>query len=225
VTDPSAAAVLLAALLPAPVVTVVTTTDLDEPLLPPEEGLVAAAVDGRRREFTTGRALARRALTRLGGPVGPLVAGPRGAPVWPAGLVGSLTHCPGLRAVAVARCTDVLALGLDAEENEPLPGGVLDVVAGRAEQQALAALPHDPGAPAWDRLLFSAKESVYKLWSPATGLWLDFEDVVVDLDPDGTFTARLLRRGLVLGDVAVHELVGRWATSDQHVVTAIAVPA
>ena len=44
----------------------------------------------------------------------------------------------------------------------------------------------------WDRLLFSAKESVYKAWFPLTGRWLGFEDADVTITPDGTFTARLL---------------------------------
>lgn len=223
-TDPALAVVMLSELLPAPIVTIITTRDVDEPLLPAEEGLVASAVESRRREFTTGRSIARLALSRLGGPVGPLLADPRGAPAWPDGVVGSLTHCRGIRATAVARSTDVLGLGLDAEENAPLPDGVLDVVAGPREQRALAALPRLPAA-AWDRLLFSAKESVYKVWSPATGEWLDFEEVTVDLDPNGTFTARIHRPGLVLADRPVQMLSGRWTASAHHVVTAITVPA
>ncbi|MCY7397104.1 MAG: 4'-phosphopantetheinyl transferase superfamily protein [Nocardioides sp.] len=211
---------LLAGLLPAAVSTVQTQHDLDERLLVSEEPFVATAVAGRRREFATGRACARRALAGIGVAPVALLPGPRGAPVWPAGVVGSLTHCSGLCAVAVSRDCEVLGLGIDAEVHAPLPDGVLDVVARAAEQERLASL--GPGA-AWDRVLFSAKESVYKVWSPATGTWLAHEEVDVRIGPGGTFTARLLRPGLVLGGRPLDTLAGRWAVDPDHVVTAIAV--
>jgi len=45
----------------------------------------------------------------------------------------------------------------------------------------------------WDRLLFSAKESVYKAWFQLTGRWLGFEEASLDIDPSaGTFSARIL---------------------------------
>ena len=96
-------------LLPPNVVSVDTFEDRDDAWLFPEEAaLVGKAVERRRREFTTGRACARRALCLLGAPVGPLLHGQRGAPMWPTGVVGSITHCDGYRAAAVGRERDVL---------------------------------------------------------------------------------------------------------------------
>ncbi len=97
-------------------------------LYPEEEACVARAVEGRRREFTTVRHCARAALARLG--VGPsaITKGDRGAPRWPEGVVGSMTHCAGYRGAAVARTADLTAIGIDAEPNEPLPAGVLDLI-------------------------------------------------------------------------------------------------
>ncbi len=44
-----------------------------------------------------------------------------------------------------------------------------------------------PPGPSWDRLLFSAKESVYKAWFPLTGRWLGFEEAAITINPaDGT---------------------------------------
>ena len=44
----------------------------------------------------------------------------------------------------------------------------------------------------WDRVLFSAKESIYKAWFPLTGRWLGFEEASLSIDPAaGTFAARL----------------------------------
>jgi 4'-phosphopantetheinyl transferase EntD len=67
----------------------------DEPPFPGEADLVADAVEKRRREFVTTRRCARQALAQLGVPPVPIRPGPGRAPVWPAGVVGSLTHCAG----------------------------------------------------------------------------------------------------------------------------------
>ncbi|HEY3692789.1 MAG TPA: hypothetical protein VGL46_21300 [Pseudonocardiaceae bacterium] len=50
-----------------------------------------------------------------------MVPGERRKPVWPPGVVGSLTHCTGYRAAAVAHRRGVLTVGIDAEPHEPLP--------------------------------------------------------------------------------------------------------
>ena len=163
-------------------------------LYPAEAAVITAAVDKRRREFTTGRWCARQALARLGVAPAPILPGDRGAPGWPPGVVGAITHCAGYRAAAAARRGAVIAVGIDAEPDEPLPDGVLDVVSLPEERARLAA-----GIPAvhGDRLLFAAKESVYKAWFPLTGRWLGFEDARIDLRPDGTFEAHLLVDGPV----------------------------
>jgi len=214
-------------------------------LLPQEAAIVARASDKRRREFTTGRECARIALGKLGVELGPILVGERGAPLWPPGIVGSITHCDGYRAAVVARTSDVTAIGLDAEPNGPLPGGVLEVVSRSAERDRLAALAdlaaERPGQPGvcWDRLLFSAKESVYKAWFPLTGTWLGFEDADVTIKPDGTFTAHLVTPARPTPPAASPSpaatpldaapppagFTGRWLAAVGLVLTAIVVPA
>lgn len=191
-------------------------------LLPPEDEIVARAVDKRRRDFTTGRHCARRALDRLGLAPAPLLAGSAGEPLWPAGVVGSITHCAGYRAAAVAWASDVPTLGIDAEPHEPLPDGVLDVVAlstERAELRHLATAVDD--AIRWDRVLFCAKEAVYKAWYPHARRMLDFDEAQVALDPDGTLIARLLVPGPTVDGRRLHGLAGRWATGEGLVVSAV----
>ncbi|WP_306332212.1 4'-phosphopantetheinyl transferase [Streptomyces sp. KL109B] len=68
-----------------------------------EEALIARAVPKRRNEFTTVRACAHDALAGLGLAPVPLLPDERGAPGWPPGVVGSMTHCPGYGAAAVPR--------------------------------------------------------------------------------------------------------------------------
>ena len=191
------------------------------PLFAAEEALLTDAVDKRRREFTTVRRCARRALGRMGVAPVPLLPGARGAPGWPAGVVGSMTHCAGYRGAAVARAEDVLTIGIDAEPALPLPEGVLAAVSSEAERAGLLDLAvRRPEIP-WDRLLFGAKECVYKAWYPVTSRWLDFEDAEIDFDAvEGTFTARLLIR-----DRPMDTFAGRWRVDGGIALTAITVAA
>ena len=195
-------------------------------LFPAEEAAMARAVPRRRTEFATGRACARAALAKLGLPPSPIVPGPRGAPQWPAGVAGSITHCAGYRASAVARLTDVASLGLDAEPNGPLPDGVLERIAVAQERAWLPGLAAAVPGVSWDRLLFCAKESVYKAWFPLTRRWLGFEQAAITVDPQaGTFTAELLEPAEALDGRRLAGFAGRWMARDGLVLTAITVPA
>jgi 4'-phosphopantetheinyl transferase EntD len=216
---------MLEEILPPQVVAVEAFGDLlDIVLFPEEEAALGRAVDKRRHEFITARACARAALARLGMPTAPIVPGLRGAPQWPAGVVGSMTHCAGYRASAIARAGDMLTLGVDAEPDDKLPPGVLDVIASDDERAGLAALASAAPGPSWDRLLFSAKESVYKAWFPLTRRWLGFEEAAITISPaDGTFAARLLVDGPQLEGRPLNGFTGRWLARDGFVLTAIAL--
>jgi 4'-phosphopantetheinyl transferase EntD len=212
---------VISGILPSTVAAVEAFDDPpDAVLFPEEEAVIARAVEKRRREFTTARVCARTALAALGLPPGPILPGPRGAPGWPAGVVGSMTHCAGYRAAALARERDLLTIGIDAEVHEALPAGVLDLVSVAAERSRLRQLAAAEPGVCWDRLLFSAKESVYKAWYPLTHAWLDFAEADVTLDVSGGFTAALLVSG---PPVAGFE--GRWLVRDGLLLTAIAVAA
>ncbi|MFE3281521.1 4'-phosphopantetheinyl transferase [Streptomyces sp. NPDC059233] len=193
-------------------------------LFPEEWPAVARAVPSRRAEYATVRACARDALTKLGHPPVALVPGARREPRWPVGIVGSMTHCTGYRGAAVAHDRDVAALGIDAEPNAPLPDGdsLLKVIAHREEAELLANLP--ACGTAWDRLLFSAKECVYKTWFPLTGRWLGFEGAIVRISPAGTFEAQLLVEGPTLNGEVLESFSGTWLHRDGLLLTAIAVP-
>jgi 4'-phosphopantetheinyl transferase EntD len=190
-------------------------------LFPEEEAALGRAVAERRREFATGRACARRALAELGVVPGPIGSGAGGEPVWPEGVVGSITHCRGLRACAVAWADEVRSLGIDAEPREPLPPGVLAAVASAGERRALAAASREP---CLDRVLFSAKEAAYKAWFPLARRGLGFEDVELSLSvSQGTFRAGLLVPGPRVGGRRLTELRGRWILAGEHLLTAVVV--
>jgi enterobactin synthetase component D / holo-[acyl-carrier protein] synthase len=211
-------------LLPPAVVAVEAFEDLpgDAPF-PGEEDLIARSVEVRRREFITARRCARAALRAFGHPEAPIPTGPQREPRWPAGMTGSITHCAGYRAAAVARTADVDLLGIDAEPNAPLPDGVAASITVPGEPEMLDRLAGTHPATEWGRLLFSAKESVYKAWFPLTRRWLDFTEARLTIDPDaGTFAATLLVDGArVDGGAPLSVLRGRFGVDRGLIVTAV----
>ncbi|MFJ2901006.1 4'-phosphopantetheinyl transferase [Streptomyces sp. NPDC087212] len=200
------------------------------PLYPEEAELIARAVPKRRREFALARACARRAMEKLGVPPHPVLPGERGAPGWPPGLSGSMTHCDGYCAAALVRTADLASLGIDAEPHGPLPDGVLDSVALPSEAARLRRLAERLPDLHADRLLFSAKESVYKAWFPLTRRWLDFSEADIDLVTDpgeptrGGFRAELLVPGPVVDGHTLTHFDGRWTVHQGIVATAVSVP-
>ncbi|MET8855781.1 4'-phosphopantetheinyl transferase superfamily protein [Streptomyces sp. NPDC004579] len=205
----------------------------DASLYPEELAVLTRAVGKRRREFATVRVCARRAMEKLGVAPGPVLPGERGAPQWPAGVIGSMTHCEGYAAAALARAGDLASLGIDAEPHLALPDDVLDAVALPGESARLDRLAARVPAVHWDRLLFSAKESVYKAWFPLTGKWLDFSgaDIAISLDPtptadglSGDLSAQLLVPGPLVDGIPVQVFTGRWTVRHGLVASAVTVP-
>jgi 4'-phosphopantetheinyl transferase EntD len=217
---------MLAAIVPASVV--VCEAFADPPtaeLFPAEQPRVARAVAKRRLEYSTGRWCARTALAGLGVATVPIPPGERGEPQWPDGVVGSITHCDGYRAAAVARDSDLHSIGIDAEPHNRLPDGVLDLVTGPAERDRLESLARTTPGQHWDRLLFCAKESVYKAWYPLTRRWLHFTDADLTVDPgSGTFTAQLAVPGPTVDGAELTAFTGQWLILTGLIVTAVTVP-
>lgn len=148
-----------------------------------EEAGISSNWDTRRIvEFRHGRSCARRALARLGvvRDVSILVGRNR-EPLWPAGVVGSISHADNMAAAVVARDTDFRALGLDLEPAQPLDQELLERVC-RSEE--LDALPRDPlAARRQARLYFSAKEAAYKALWPILRHFLDFNELGIRFGP------------------------------------------
>ncbi|BCJ58694.1 4'-phosphopantetheinyl transferase [Micromonospora endophytica] len=152
-------------------------------------GLGDRAVTRRRRDFTAGRVCARRAMTLLGLPPVAVPAAADRSPIWPPGTVGTITHTLDYCAAAVARSSEVRSVGMDAEQHKELSPGVRRMICLPEEVERCERLP---SGISWPAVVFSAKETVYKIWHPLVGTWLDFHDAFVELDPEGgTFTARI----------------------------------
>ncbi|MFG2611585.1 4'-phosphopantetheinyl transferase family protein [Streptomyces anulatus] len=206
------------------------------PVFPEELALVSGASAKRRAEFLAGRRCARRVLRRLGHPDTPITPGADGVPRWPDGITGSITHCAGYRAAAAAPRTALAALGIDAEPDAPMERVMWNRVFHPSEHAFLhsgeqGVFPTREGGRqpvSWDRLIFSAKEAVYKAWFPLTGTRLGFHDVRITPTPmtggAGRFAVRLstVAAARLRPGTAVPVFDGRWARADGLLVTVVA---
>ncbi len=194
------------------------------PGLPDEETALKRASEGRRREFRTGRALAREAMGALGIAPAAIPAADDRSPIWPEGIVGSVTHCDDLCAAAVARKADgILSIGLDVEPAEPLDPDLIPEICVDEERRWLATLPASRRG-LFARTVFSAKECAYKCQYPLSHTLLDFHAMRISIDISrGSFEASFNR------DVAPFRtgdtLPGRFAIDSCHIVTATALTA
>ncbi|MFI5779889.1 4'-phosphopantetheinyl transferase Npt [Nocardia sp. NPDC051570] len=193
---------------------------------PGEEHLIEKSVEKRRRDFIGARHCARLALEQLGEPPVAIGKGERGMPLFPRGVVGSLTHCDGYRAAALAHRLRWRSIGIDAEPHAALPEGVLDSVSLAPERDWLKTAIPETGLHL-DRLLFCAKEATYKVWFPLTLRWLGFEEAHITFTVDGggsagTFHSELLVPGQTNdGGAPLSSFDGRWLISDGLILTAI----
>jgi 4'-phosphopantetheinyl transferase EntD len=168
-------------LLPAPAHTILSTrlpTDLC-PMPAIEQAALDTMHPARRSEFIHGRACARTALGDMGFPDPVIPVGASREPVWPDGIVGSISHCGDVAAAAVARREEIGGLGIDLELAEPLDSQTMAMVCHKKEQ---AWLRRSDDALHLAKLIFSAKESIYKCIWPSIRRFVDFQDISIQID-------------------------------------------
>jgi len=195
--------------------------DAPQDLYDAERPFIERAVEKRRREFCAGRCCARQALRQLGFADAPIGQDENGAPVWPEGSVGAITHSSTYAAAAVARGDLLRGIGIDLETVSRVSAVISSKVLTRPEELLLRAHA-DPGQR--QRLLaliFSAKEAVYKCLHPIVQCRIGFEDarIVCDVRKPGIgihLSARVLS---VLPEARF--LSGRWCCFNDTVCTAV----
>lgn len=200
-------------------------------LLPQERAYVSDAVPLRQAQFADARACARNALADLTGHdhadtvIG---KGERGMPLFPHGIIGSLTHTTGFRAAVVTRTDTLKSVGLDAEVAKPLPDGVSNVVLTARDMQQITALQQhvhqhetDPqlfsAEDILETVVFSAKEALYKSWFPLSRVFLDFAQADIEVHHDGALTA-FVHHDVDCGTIP-RTIPGRWVVDSGYVVT------
>ncbi|PTW59824.1 4'-phosphopantetheinyl transferase EntD [Breoghania corrubedonensis] len=188
------------------------------PLFAQEEAEITRAVTSRRMGFRAGRTCARNALGQLGVDAGPVLAARDRRPLWPEGMVGSITHSDDLAAAVAGRSADFIGLGIDLEPAAALAPDLADAIC-RPEERGFRV----PGVDA-AKLVFVIKEAFYKAYYPATLQFLDFPDALVRLGPlPGTFSAHLINPDHP-GIEGRREIEGLWTLAEGHLLAVAALP-
>ncbi|MDV5171346.1 4'-phosphopantetheinyl transferase [Photobacterium rosenbergii] len=149
-------------------------------VLCPEE--IAGSVGKRQAEYLAGRYMAKSALQQLGFEDTQVGRGSLREPVWPHGVVGSISHSSGYAACVVASSDDPCAgIGLDIESliKPDVYQNFTDVVISQGEKLKMkdANIEED----LFHTLLFSAKEAIFKALFQQVRRYFDFLDVSLTL--------------------------------------------
>lgn len=162
-----------------------------EMILYPAEQKVYQSLNSeiRRIDFVAGRACAHDALQQLGRADGSVGRGRKGEPLWPQGVVGSITHCTDFWAAAVAPASEFTGLGIDAERTDAMTREVANIVCTPTERHLLESVEEDLYLPLLT-LLFSAKESAYKCLYPQQQ-FLEFHDIDIEILRSPHFQAHI----------------------------------
>lgn len=178
-----------------------------------EQHAISHAVPKRKREFSTGRASARAAMSALGVAHQEVPVGPSREPIWPEGYIGSISHSAEL-CVAMARKQDqIWALGTDLTTTDPLDIELHDLIC-TAEERRDASLASSATADV-HKLIFSAKEALYKALFPSVRRFIDFHEVSIQLDlGSGTWRPKFAATDLALGA----SIEGSFLVTDREIV-------
>ena len=182
------------------------------------------AVEKRRREFSTGRACARRALARLGFRNCVLTRRADGTAAWPGEVVGTISHSDVWCGSAVARQSDSEGIGLDIETIKGINPQVTRRILTQSELAWLSGYPEDE-RQTWSAVLFSAKESVYKCLFSYLNSGIQYHDARIMPAGDGlTFTVTCSEP--IAERMSAHlPLAGRYFFHEGTVFTGVDLPA
>ena len=144
-----------------------------------EREQVAAAIDKRQQEYFHSRQLARELMQQLGYKPQAIPTGADRAPLWPEGLIGSLSHNDRYCAAALAPKNTATGLGLDIETCGRIGRPLWRNLFTDTEQAWLETLP-ESAQHNETTALFSIKEAFCKYQHPQTHQWVGFRDVEVE---------------------------------------------
>lgn len=184
-----AALFALRTILPPGFAAVGALADEALPIPAADRVLVEKAVPRRRAEFVGGRWCAHQALQAVGLPALNLPPGQLGAPRWPAGALGSITHDAGHCLAVAGPASKLAGVGIDWCDDDCL--GILVELADRVlapfEREAFRR-SRDPVRHL--QRAFCAKEAVVKAVSATLGRFVELHEITIDSDCD-TFVARI----------------------------------
>lgn len=165
-------------------------TELQGHLYPEEDALLSRAVPKREREFRSGRTAARKAMLELGIETFPILIGAKREPVWPASVVGTISHSGDKCLVILGKSREILSFGADIEQLGRIKKNLWKKIFRPGETEYLLSLNTRQRDFA-STTIFSAKEAFFKFQYPLTKEWLEFLDVEVRIEDNSNFTVEV----------------------------------
>ena len=181
---------------------------------------ISKAVTKRQLEYSTGRfftLLAQKLLGRYPAPVETL----NRCPIWPDGLLGSISHTDQFAIVVMALNTRYKGLGVDMEIMGKVTNDISSLCLTPFE---LKNLPQSDKMPYPETMIFSGKEAVYKAVNPLIGHIIEFNEVELDFNQNhfGHFSARYI--GSDTKNQLINEGAGWCEFFGNHVLTTYVIP-
>lgn len=186
-----------------------------------EQRCIKKAVEKRCREFAAGRSCSRQALRELGCTDAPIVQDHNGAPLWPQGIVGSITHSSTYAAAAVAQSSRLRGLGIDMETVSRVSPRITDKILTAPEKTYLQQQLAPDQQQRLLALFFSAKEAIYKCLHPLLQSRIGFEDARIESEPDHRSIKIFMCARIQSALPGVEHLRGRYCYFDDTVCTAV----
>tara|TARA_B100001758_G_scaffold81267_1_gene68950 strand:- start:703 stop:1419 length:717 start_codon:yes stop_codon:yes gene_type:complete len=150
----------------------------NQKLHPAEENYFSQLSSVSRKEhYRSGRICAGEVLSKLGTLGQPVLRDPQTRePLWPEGISGAITHSGKWAAAAAGKTSDVLGIGIDLEDLErQVDSRISRHVCIPEEQKWLQECGEDFLEQNL-KIIFSAKESIFKAFFPYTRTYLHFHD-------------------------------------------------
>jgi len=193
-------------------------------LLHPEEEVISASFSSskRRAEFSLGRYCARRALSKFELESVPILRNTENrGPYWPKSVRGSITHSEGFAAAAVGLAKDVSGIGIDLESlSRVVDFNIRRHVCVDKEREFLESLPTEQ-ANRYLRIIFSAKESIFKCFFPISQTYLYFQDAEIIIDENNSEFSFSLSKACTGITSAGFQHYGRFSIMDDLLLTSI----
>ena len=150
----------------------------NQKLHPAEENYFSQLSSVSRKEhYRSGRICAGEVLSKLGTLGQPVLRDPQTRePLWPEGISGAITHSGNWAAAAAGKTSDVSGIGIDLEDLErQVDSRISRHVCIPEEQKWLQECGEDFLEQNL-KIIFSAKESIFKAFFPYTRTYLHFHD-------------------------------------------------
>lgn len=188
---------------------------------------IAGSVPKRQAEYLAGRYLAAKNLAALlphNTGVPDVGTGAHRNPVWPAGFLGSISHCDDYAVCVLALTSDFEYLGIDLESylSPVVCQEVASTILVGEEIELLIACGLAPETAL--TVIFSAKESLFKALYPKVGEYFDFECAqVVSVDSEANILTLALQAGFAQKHRLPEMVMCRYSLGAQRVETLVAV--